>query len=179
MEQSTLPLLQRLCQVFLVPDSISLSQEDNNMKHQRILTFLSAIGMVAAIGITTVNAADQPIYGSQLMTEQERAEHRAKMQSFQTEQEREAYRQQHHQMMQQRARAQGITLPDQPMPRGQGRGMGPGMGQGQGMGPGMGQGRGMGPGMGQGQGMGQGRGMGPGMGQGQGQTQQQGTQSQQ
>ena len=129
------------------------------MKTHRILTLLSAIGMVTAIGITSVNAADQPIYGSQLMTEQER----------------EAYRQQHHKMMQERARAQGITLPDEPMPRGQGRGMGPGMGQGQGMG----QGRGMGPGMGQGQGMGQGKGMGPGMGQGQGQTQQQGTQSQQ
>lgn len=102
------------------------------MKTHRILTLLSAIGMVTAIGITSVNAADQPIYGSQLMTEQERAEHRAKMQSFQTEQEREAYRQQHHKMMQERARAQGINLPDEPMPRGQGRGMGPGMGQGQG-----------------------------------------------
>lgn len=118
------------------------------MGRRTFVTLLSAISMITLINIAPVSFADEPIYGYQLMTEQERAEHRAKMQSFQTEQEREAYRQEHHKMMQERAKAQGITLPDEPMPRGQGSGMGSGMGQGQGMG----KGKGMGPGMGQGQG---------------------------
>lgn len=124
------------------------------MRRQTLVTTLSAISMITLINIAPVTFADEPIYGYQLMTEQERAEHRAKMQSFQTEQEREAYRQEHHKMMQERAKVQGITLPDEPMPYGQGQGRGtdPGMGQGQGMG------KGMGSGMGQGQGQGQGKG---------------------
>lgn len=122
------------------------------MKRRTFTLLLSAISMSTLLNITPVSAADEPVYGYQLMTEQERAEHRAKMQSFQTEQEREAYRQQHHKMMQERARAQGITLPDEPMPRGQGRGMGPGPGPGKGMGSGQGMGGGQGMGQGKGQG---------------------------
>lgn len=114
------------------------------MDRRTFITLLSAISMIALTQITPLGFADEPIYGYQLMTEQERAEHRAKMRSFQTEQEREAYRMEHHKMMQERARAQGVTLPDEPMPRGQGRGMGPG--------PGAGPGRGSGYGGGQGQG---------------------------
>lgn len=56
----------------------------------------------------------QPIYGSQLMTEREREEHRAMMRSFKTAQEREAYRMEHHKQMQERARAKGVTLPEEP-----------------------------------------------------------------
>ena len=55
-----------------------------------------------------------PIYGSQLMTERERQEHRTKMRSFKTEQERETYRLAQHKKMQERARAKGLTLPDAP-----------------------------------------------------------------
>lgn len=54
------------------------------------------------------------IYGSQMMTERERQEHRAKMRAMKTEQEREAYRLEHHNKMQERARAKGLTLPDEP-----------------------------------------------------------------
>lgn len=88
------------------------------------------------------------IYGSQLMTPAERNAYRARMRSLKTVQERQAFRMQHHQEMQQRAQERGMTLPDMPMAPG---GMGPG-----GMGPGhMGPG-GRGPGsMGRGQ-------MGPG-----------------
>jgi hypothetical protein len=75
-------------------------------------------------------------YGWQLMTDQERAEHRMKMRSFRTNEEREAYRLEHHQLMQERAREQGVTLPDEPLPRGQGFGMGAGRGPGGGAGPG-------------------------------------------
>jgi hypothetical protein len=72
------------------------------------------------------------VYGWQLMSRQERAEYRARMRSLRTAQERERFRLEHHERMQERARARGITLPDEPPARG-GRGMGPG---GQGMGPG-------------------------------------------
>ncbi|MDH5360992.1 MAG: hypothetical protein OEX03_10535 [Gammaproteobacteria bacterium] len=56
--------------------------------------------------------ADETVYGWQLMSEQERNEHREKMQSMRTEQEREAYRMEHHKMMQERATEQGINLPE-------------------------------------------------------------------
>lgn len=81
------------------------------------------------------------IYGSQLMTRQERNEYRTKMRSMKTQQEREAYRLEHHKQMQERAQARGVTLPD--MPPAAGKGMGPGSG---GMGPGGGMGGGMGGG---------------------------------
>jgi len=120
------------------------------MDRRTFVTLLSAVSMITLMQITPLGFADEPIYGYQLMTEQERAEHRTKMRSFQTEQEREAYRMEHHKMMQERAREQGVTLPDEPMPRGQGRGMGPGPGAGQGSGPGYGGGQGQGKGQGQG-----------------------------
>ena len=75
------------------------------------------------------------IYGYELMTEQERTEHRNRMRSLKTDGEREQYRLEHHKRMQARAKERGVTLPDEPMPRG--KGMGPGGG----MGPGMGGGR--------------------------------------
>lgn len=88
--------------------------------------------------------AQEEIYGSQLMTEQERIEHRTTMRTLKTQQERDAYRLEHHKLMQERAAARGIMLPDMP-PR---AGAGAGAGQGGGMGQrgGMGQGGGMGPG---------------------------------
>jgi len=61
------------------------------------------------------------IYGSQLMTREERAEYRAKMRSLKTKEEREALRMEHHQKMQERAKSMGKTLPD--MPPAQGGGM--------------------------------------------------------
>jgi hypothetical protein len=76
------------------------------------------------------------VYGWQLMTQQERAEYRARMRNLRTAQEREQFRLEHHERMQERARARGITLPDEPPARG-GPSMGPG---GQGMGPGGGGG---------------------------------------
>ena len=58
--------------------------------------------------------AQERIYGSQLMTQQERAEHRAKMRSLKTLEERDAYRLEHHKKMQERAQEKGLTLPDDP-----------------------------------------------------------------
>ena len=77
---------------------------------------------------------DQDIYGSQLMTMQERNEHRAKMRAAKTAEERERIRAEHHEQMKVRAKERGVTLPDAP-PAGRGPGMGPGGGGG-GMGSG-------------------------------------------
>jgi hypothetical protein len=82
-------------------------------------------------GAAPMQSQDQ-IYGSELMTMQERSEYQARMRAAKTEQEREAIRLEHHKQMQARAKAQGKTLPDAP-PADRGPGMGPGGG---GMGPG-------------------------------------------
>lgn len=103
-------------------------------------TSLAAVVVAAALSFPLPSAAQSQagaaIYGSQLMTQQERNEYRARMRSLRTAQERERFRLEHHERMRERARERGITLPDEPPVRG-GRGMGPG---GQGMGPGGGAG---------------------------------------
>jgi hypothetical protein len=93
-----------------------------------------------AMGLPTGSARgqDQPIYGSQLMTQQERAEYQARMRAATTEQEREQIRLEHHAQMQERAKQQGVTLPDEPPAMGMGgQHMSPGQG-GPGGGAGMG-----------------------------------------
>jgi hypothetical protein len=135
------------------------------MKHLSML----ALSLCVAVGIAAPAAAQMPspkasqapgqdgdvIYGSQLMTQQERYEYRTRMRSLRTQEEREAFRLEHHRKMQERAKAQGKSLPDMPP------GVGPGM-------TGPGGGKGMGPGMGPGSGKGMGPGMGPGSGPGTG-----------
>lgn len=111
------------------------------MKKNLLVVSLSALALT--IGSVPVFAADQDrdrameqsrqqevIYGWQLMTEKERAEHREKMQAMKTEEERERYRQEHHEKMQARAMEQGVTLPEVPLQRGQGMNQGGGMGMG-------------------------------------------------
>lgn len=80
-----------------------------------------------------------PIYGSQLMTQQERIEYRTQMRAMKTQEERNAFRLEHHRKMQERAKEKGLTLPDTPPAAGAGAGMG--RGGGGGMGPGAGGGR--------------------------------------
>jgi hypothetical protein len=119
--------------------------QETKMKHisKLAVSLCMALGM-AAPAVAQMRSPDQTpmrdqvqdrerIYGYELMTPQERAEYQAHMRTLKTEQEREAYRQEQHKKMQERARVQGRTLPDTPP-----AGMGPGM-----MGPG---GGGMGPG---------------------------------
>lgn len=111
---------------------------------KKIILPITLFMVTSLAPLTVLHAEDQAqrVYGWQLMTQEERAEHRRKMQSFNSFEEREAYRLEHHQRMQERAKERGVTLPDAPTPRG--KGMGP---KGQGMGPGMGPGggnRGMG-----------------------------------
>ena len=82
------------------------------------------------------------IYGSQLMTKQERNEFRNRMRSAKTAEEREQIRAEHHERMMVRAKERGVTLPDDPPARGSGMGPGGGMAPGGGMGPGGGSERG-------------------------------------
>lgn len=103
---------------------------------------LSSAGFVLAAEPTPARPATQtqtqdPIYGNQLMTPQERTEYGTRMRATKTAEEREQIRKTHHEQMQDRARTRGVTLPDEPPARG--GGMGQGMGQG---GGGMGQGGG-------------------------------------
>ena len=71
----------------------------------------------------------EQIYGSQLMTQEERNTFREKMRAAKTQEEREKIRLEHHKEMQERAKAKGVTLPDEPMQRcGAGPGHGPGAG---------------------------------------------------
>jgi hypothetical protein len=109
------------------------------MKH----VTMPALSLCMALGISMQVAAQmqtpsiepgqerERVYGYELMTGQERADYYSRMRALNTEQEREAFRLEHHKKMQERARAQGKTLPEMPPP-----GMGPGMGPGGGMGPG-------------------------------------------
>lgn len=101
-----------------------------------------ALSLALLLGASAV-VAEEYIYGRELMTEQELADHRAMMQSFKTEQEREAYRMAHHERMQQRAGEVGVQLPDEAPAAGarDGSGRPDSMHSGQGMGGGMGQGR--------------------------------------
>ncbi len=86
--------------------------------------------------VKTQKKEQEQIYGRQLMTQQERAEQRAKMRAAKTVEEREQIRKEHHDRMQERAKERGVTLPNEPPARGGRMGPGGGMGPGSGMGPG-------------------------------------------
>ena len=90
---------------------------------------------LAADPVKTQPQAQEQIYGSQLMTPQERAEYQTKMHAAKTAEERERIRAEHHTQMQERAKVRGVTLPDKPPAMGGGMGSG-GMGPGGGMGSG-------------------------------------------
>lgn len=99
----------------------------------------SALSLTAGLSF----AADQQeqVYGSQFMTQQERDEYRAQMRAAKTLQEQEQIRRDHHQKMKERAKAQGVQMPEEPPARRGGTGPGSGMGPGGGsMGPGGGRG---------------------------------------
>jgi hypothetical protein len=89
----------------------------------------------------------RPARGWQLITPEERATHRDAMLNAKTPEARQALRLQQHQLMRERAAAQGMTLPDEPSPYGRGWNQGRGPGHGAGAAHGGGRGcRGFGPG---------------------------------
>ena len=97
-------------------------------------TYIKSALFVCALSLALpVTVTAEQVYGWQLMTEQERAEHRQKMQSMKTAEERERYRLEHHKKMEKRAKQQGVTLPAEPQSRGgKMRGFGSGSGSGSG-----------------------------------------------
>lgn len=132
------------------------------MKNRILIATTLALLISGAVQAQAPAAVDEtPVFGAQIMTEQERAEHRERMRAAGTPEEREQVRLEHHKQMVERARERGVTLPEEPPMRG---GMGPGGGRGPGAGMGLGGGMGPGGRMGPGGGMGSGGGMGPGGG---------------
>jgi hypothetical protein len=113
--------------------------EDMKM-NRRFFLLTMALATIAGLAPRVYAADDPPVYGSQLMTQQERLEYRDRMRNAASAEEREQIRKEHHERMKVRAREQGVKLPDEPPAQGGGKGMGPG-------GAGMGQGGGMGGGM--------------------------------
>ena len=117
---------------------------------KRTLIYSAVITALFSTGASVTIAADRDrdqglqqaqdqVYGSQMMTLQERNDYRARMNAAKTGQERDQIRQTHHEQMKERAKQRGVTLPDEP-PAGM---MDQGMGSGGGMG---GPGGGIGPG---------------------------------
>lgn len=83
-------------------------------------------------------ATEERVYGSGLMTREERREYRERIRNAATPEERGQIRREHHEKMKARAKERGVKLPDEPPAAGQGAGPGPGMSGG--MGGGMGGG---------------------------------------
>ncbi|MBT9499624.1 MAG: hypothetical protein IV092_00160 [Burkholderiaceae bacterium] len=105
----------------------------------------TSMGTIAQTPAPVQAQTQQNIYGSQLMTVQERNEHQQQMRALKTQQERDQFRSEHHTKMLERAKERGVTLPDAPPARGKGAGPragnAPGMGAGPGSAPGGGKGR--------------------------------------
>jgi hypothetical protein len=99
------------------------------MKKLRLMVLAAVVGVSANVAMAQASApaqtkaqAQERIYGSQLMTEQERNEYRLRMRELKTEAERLQFRTEHHARMQERAKERGMTLPDEPPMQGQGAG---------------------------------------------------------
>lgn len=79
-----------------------------------LVSGLSAVLLVASgTGFAAEQDRDQ-IYGSGMMTNQERAEYRSQMQAASSAEERMQIRNEHHKQMQARAKERGINIPDEP-----------------------------------------------------------------
>jgi len=114
-----------------------------------VLAALPAATLTASAALAQQSDDTFGQYGRRFLTAQERERFHLEMQNAATEEERERIRERHRDIIRERARQQGVTLPEN-----FGGGAMSGQGMGQGSGQGMGQGSGQG-GMGQG-GMGQG-----------------------
>lgn len=75
-----------------------------------VLLLLSGL-LAAPTGMAQSKPEGGFVYGWQLMTEQERQEHREHMRSARSEAERSLIRLEHHRMMRDRAAEQGVMLP--------------------------------------------------------------------
>ena len=80
--------------------------------------------------------SEDRVYGWNMMTEQERIQHRETIRNLKTEEEKERFRIEHHKKMQKRAEERGVSIPDMPMHRDSMSPMRGGMGSGSGSGKG-------------------------------------------
>jgi len=93
-----------------------------------MIGFLSLSAVVAAaadpspVQKITATQGQEQVYGSQLMTLEERAEYHAAIRAAKTPEERELLRKEHHQRMEARAKTRGVTLANEPLVRGEGHG---------------------------------------------------------
>jgi hypothetical protein len=87
--------------------------------HRPDIRLMLAAGLLSILVPVVSSAAEpeEPIYGRQLMSQQERREYREQMRSAKSWEEREQLRREHHERMRERARAKGIALPDPPPTR--------------------------------------------------------------
>ena len=111
------------------------------MKLLAMKSLLIAATATLVLGTAPAQADDDATYGRELMTEQERNEHRQKMRTLQGE-DREAYRKEQHERMEKRAEEKGAKIPDEPGERGKGMRQGAGSKKGDKKGKGSGSGKG-------------------------------------
>jgi len=107
------------------------------IKYSLIIAGIAASLLMSAH--VSIAAESNQVYGSQLMTKQERVEFHARLRNASSNAERERIRNEHHKKMQKRAEKKGLKIPDKPPTPG--GGMGAGKGSADGNGPGRGKGR--------------------------------------
>ena len=91
------------------------------MRMTKTMITAAGIALLLPLAGNSMASEDEAYgHGRDLMSGRELAEHRATMRRLSPE-EREAYRAAHHEVMKERAAARGVSLPDEPLARGQGR----------------------------------------------------------
>ena len=115
------------------------------IKQSLLMSTLVAL-LLATGSVFAADTTKAVTYGSQMMTEKERIEHRTDMRNAKTQKERAQIRNEHHEKMKERAKKQGLSIPDKPPAIGDCKGTGQGVGQGVGQGNGQGVGQGLGMG---------------------------------
>ena len=81
--------------------------------NKKLVTTFCLAGFLSVAAPVLANEVE-PIYGSQLMTQQERLEHQAQMRAAKTPLEKQRLRQLHHQKMKLRAQKRGVPFSDLP-----------------------------------------------------------------
>ena len=95
-----------------------------SLGRMKISAALVAVGLSMFVGAAVSQTQEESVYGGQLMTERERNEYRDRIRSAKTHEERDGIRSTHREAMKARAKARGVTLPDEPPPQGIGYGRG-------------------------------------------------------
>ncbi len=82
---------------------------------------LGTHGQWASAAEKTQLPATEQVYGYELMNQRERTDYRARLHALKSNAEREQFRLEHRQKMQERAQERGVTLPDESPSRGRRR----------------------------------------------------------